>query len=328
MDAPLGTLYTVDDRPTLRFERRLAHAPEKVWNAVTDPAEMSHWFPASVEAELRIGAPMRFSFGVAEFDAGGRYADGEILEVDPPKVYAFWWLDDVYRFEVVPDGTGCRLIFTCTLSGKGDESDRPSIARTAPGWDACLGTMVARLGGSAAPVMDDAWLLERAECYIEQFGLAEGQLLGAGDRYVVRFERDLTQPLDRVWATLTGQEEYLAAGASPPVSATHGYVATGAVTEHEPPHVLEYVWHHDDEPAGRVRFELRDQNPLGTRLVLTHSLPAPLGGLVSTVLAAWQTHLELFFAALHGDVRCPWPAERTEQLEKMYATRLSDDSLR
>ena len=41
------------------------------------------------------------------------------------------------------------------------------------------------------------------------------------------------------------------------------------------------------------------------------------------LLAAWQTHLELVFAALHGDVRCPWPAERTEALRAHYAATLA-----
>ena len=33
-----ATLETANDRPVLRFERRLAHSPEKVWKAITDPA--------------------------------------------------------------------------------------------------------------------------------------------------------------------------------------------------------------------------------------------------------------------------------------------------
>lgn len=321
MDAQLGTLRTVDGRPVLRFERRLAHSAEKVWRAVTDPAEMAHWFPAYIETELKIGAAMRFSFGADKFDLGGKYAGGEILELDPPKVYAFRWVDEVLRFELIPDGPGCRLVFTYSLSGTGT-SDRPSVARTAPGWDTCLDLLAARLDGRPAPQVDDAWVLDRAERYVEECGLGEGEIRDQPDGYLVRFERDLVQPLDRVWATLTAQDEPLAVGSAPPLQSTHGYVPAGPVTEAEPPRVLEYSWLHDDQPAGRVRFELRDQEPIGTRLVLTHTVPARLADIRATVLAAWQTHLELFFAALHGDVRCPWPAERTEQLQKMYAGRL------
>ncbi|MBV8934055.1 MAG: SRPBCC domain-containing protein, partial [Kutzneria sp.] len=56
-----ASLRIVEGTPVLRFERRIAHPPAKVWRAVTDPAEMAHWFPAAVETELRTGAAMRFT---------------------------------------------------------------------------------------------------------------------------------------------------------------------------------------------------------------------------------------------------------------------------
>ena len=43
-----GTLQTIDGRPALRFERRLAHPIERVWRAVTEPAELARWFVAPV----------------------------------------------------------------------------------------------------------------------------------------------------------------------------------------------------------------------------------------------------------------------------------------
>jgi uncharacterized protein YndB with AHSA1/START domain len=89
VDEPQATLQTIDGRPVLRFERKLAHSPAKVWKAITDPAEMAHWFPAAVDTELKPGATMRFTFpDAAPLEATG---EGEILEFDPPKVYAFRW---------------------------------------------------------------------------------------------------------------------------------------------------------------------------------------------------------------------------------------------
>jgi len=116
-----GSTPDIDGRPVLRFERQLAHPPAKVWKAITDPAEMAHWFPAAVDfpgavdTELKPGATMRFTFpDAAPLDTTG---EGEILEFDPPKVYAFRWNTDVLRFELVPDGSGCRLVFSQTLGG-------------------------------------------------------------------------------------------------------------------------------------------------------------------------------------------------------------------
>jgi uncharacterized protein YndB with AHSA1/START domain len=322
VNEPLATLYTAEGRPVLRFERRLAHTPEKVWKAVTDPAEMSHWFPAGVHTELRVGAPMRFSFEGEHMDLGSPFQEGEILELDPPKVYAFRWFDSVLRFELVPDGDGCLLVFTQTLSDAGTWGDRPAVARQAPGWDACLAWLAARLDAGERLPMEPTWFLERAERYVEEFGLGEGEVREHSDGYLLRFERDLVQGPDQVWAAITEDADPPAVGAAPPLRATNGYVPAGTVTDAEPARVLEYAWLHDGAAAGRVRFELRDQQPIGCRLVLTQTVPARLAELRGTALAAWQTHLELLFAALHGVIRCPWPTERTEELAQRYAKRL------
>ena len=44
-----GTLSTVDGRPALSFERRLAHPVERVWRAVSEPDELARWFVSRAE---------------------------------------------------------------------------------------------------------------------------------------------------------------------------------------------------------------------------------------------------------------------------------------
>lgn len=317
MDHQLGTLRTVDGKPVLRFERLLAHPPEKVWKAVTDPAEMSHWFPATVHTEPAVGASMRFDFGDDDVQLGSGYREGEILEFDPPQVYAFRWYDTAYRIELVPEGQGCRLVFSTTLNGSDTRGDLPSVARQAPGWDGCLEMLIARLDGSAPPELGKAWFLDRAERYVETYGLGAGTSRETEQGYLVRFERDLVPSPDEVWAVLVEDGEPVL-GQPPPLRATHGYFEPGSVTDLRQPHVLEYDWLHDGAPAGKVRFDLNPQEPIGCRLVLTQTLPRR-PELRARLLAAWQVHLELLFAALHGEVRCPWPGERTERLARHYA---------
>src|SRR3954469_5716115 len=106
-----GTPHTIDGRYILPFERRLAHPPEKVWRAITDSDEMVHWFPARVETELKVGARMRFTFEGAD-----EVIDGEIVEIHRPKLFVYLWGEELLRWELVPDGSGCRLFFTHTLS--------------------------------------------------------------------------------------------------------------------------------------------------------------------------------------------------------------------
>jgi uncharacterized protein YndB with AHSA1/START domain len=182
-----GTLSTVDGRPVLRFERRLRHPAQRVWAAITDPAELKHWFPADVRAELRVGAPITFAFD--DFD--GESPDGEVLEVDEPRVYMFRWGDSVLRFELVPDDDGCRLYFSHTLGGQPPLNDAVSAPRHAAGWDLCLDRLVASLDGTEpeATTHGNAWFAGYVQ-YLERFGLATGQSIDEPEGFTLRFERD------------------------------------------------------------------------------------------------------------------------------------------
>lgn len=162
-----ATLTTVDDRPTLRFERHLRHPAEKVWRALTDPAEMAHWFPQSVEGRFEPGGTLRFRFGPdAPSSMGGEplpeYFDGQVLEIDEPRVLAYSWGDDVLRFELTPTDDGCVLVFTDAVDDKGKS------ARDGAGWHACLDSLFARLDGTA-PEGHDEWR-KYYEVYRDRFG--------------------------------------------------------------------------------------------------------------------------------------------------------------
>ena len=47
-----GTYETVDDRPALTFERRLAHPVERVWQRGHRSGRLAHWFPCRVSGEI------------------------------------------------------------------------------------------------------------------------------------------------------------------------------------------------------------------------------------------------------------------------------------
>ena len=310
-------LRTIAGEPVLRFERRLAHRREKVWQAITEPAELAHWFPARVQTETRVGAPMRFVFDTeAAVDDGGT---GEILEFDPPNVFAFRWNLDVLRFELMPDGDGCRLVFTQTIGG-GDVG-RLSGGRNAAGWNACLDGLTARLDGAQAPP-EPNWLAAM-ERYIEEFGLGAGTVRDTPHGFELRFARDLVwKQVEEMWRLLT-EDATTEPGGPAPVPATNGHVPAGRVLVASAPHVLEYEWLHDGSPAGRVRWEFVADPEMGTRVELTQTGPSALAHLRAEALAAWHTHLELFFAATFGDIRCPWPQDRTAELTRRYAEQLA-----
>ena len=125
-DKAAGTLEVRDDgKYVLRFERRLAHPPEKVWAALTEPDQLRRWFPTDIEGERRPGAPIRFVFRedapsaadmpeLLEHDP--QDLDGEFTEFDPPRLLAYRWGDEHLRWELEPTAEGCRLAFAQTFS--------------------------------------------------------------------------------------------------------------------------------------------------------------------------------------------------------------------
>src|SRR6266542_3484425 len=125
----------------LRFSRQLAHPPEKVWRALTEPEHLAAWFPSDIEGERKAGAKLRFVFRDE-----GPTLDGEMLVFDPPSLLEFRWGDDTLRFEVQPDGTtGSVLTFVNTFGELG------RAARDAAGWHACLDVLEYELDGKDAP---------------------------------------------------------------------------------------------------------------------------------------------------------------------------------
>jgi uncharacterized protein YndB with AHSA1/START domain len=165
-------------RSVLRMQRRLAHSPEKVWAALTEPDRLAEWFPATVRADLREGGDVEFGFGPA----------GTVTDLDPPRLLAFTWGEDHLRWEVEPDGAGSvlRLVHTFT--------DRPGAASFAAGWHTCI----AALAGED-PGAEMAALHER---YVTELGLDEPEVGATGDGWRVRLERQLTRPAEQVWPDL------------------------------------------------------------------------------------------------------------------------------
>jgi uncharacterized protein YndB with AHSA1/START domain len=304
-----GTLQTTGGRWVLRFERRLAHPVEKVWRAVTEPGQLAHWFPAEMQMDLQPGAKIRFVFSGGEAPT----LDGEVLELDAPRVFAFTWGDSVLRLELVPDEGGCLLRFTHTFD------DHPAAASFAAGWETCLAGLQSLLEGERGRQPPEPWP-DLHEEYVERFGLGEGTARPSDDGFQVRFERQLVQPVDKVWATLT-ESGGATVGGPPPPGLTNAYAPAGTVTAVQPPTLLEYQWELQGSPAGLVRWRLSEGNG-GARLVLTQTVPAALAERLPTTLAAWHTHIELLARQLRGRTIRPRPEDRTEELRRHYADLL------
>ncbi|WP_116045975.1 SRPBCC family protein [Amycolatopsis palatopharyngis] len=298
-------LETLDGNPVLRFERRLAHSPEKVWRAVSDPGEMAHWFPALIEAEPHAGARMRFSFpGEEEVSAG------EVLEFDPPKVYAFRWNTDVLRFEILPEEKGCVLVFTHVLG----QDAGFTAGRSAAGWDICLAALADRLDGREAEPVDHRPIMA---FYLTKWNLAGAEMSRLDDGFRIRCRLDLVwRPIEQVWSTLCAGE-HAEPGQTPPERFTVAPTRPGSVFEVNPPHELAYRWPHEGDSVGEVRWQLVHDPELATYVELTQTLPSARARELPAIRAAWQIHLERLFATLLG-VEQESTTERVQDLLLRY----------
>jgi uncharacterized protein YndB with AHSA1/START domain len=167
-----GTFQTIDDRPALIFERRLAHPVERVWRAVTDPAELAHWFPSRVSGQIAPGGRLSFDFP----DDDAPTLEGEVVEHEPPRRFAFTWGEDVLRIELDAADGGCVLRLTCLF----DDPER--AARDAAGWHVCLDRLQQHLDGAATDAPDSEPTHEWRDVYEEyqRRGLPAGAPLPGG----------------------------------------------------------------------------------------------------------------------------------------------------
>jgi uncharacterized protein YndB with AHSA1/START domain len=289
------TLTTENGRSVLRMERRLSHPMEKVWRALTEPGELRQWFPSRVELDLAPGGKVRFIELSDEYPS----MDGEITDLDPPRLIAYTWDTDHLRWELSPDGGGCLLTLTHTFD------DRYGAASFASGWHGCLDLLTLLVDGQLAGPgnpggvsPDDlpqglAGWADRHEAFVAQFGLDEGTVRRTSDGWVVRVERQLVRPVDAVWGLLAGSDPSqptageIVVGHSPPPAFTVETIPAGPVVAVDPPSLLDYRWPPEDDPSGRVRWEL-SAGAGGARLVLTHSIPTALAEYRETAVATWR----------------------------------------
>jgi uncharacterized protein YndB with AHSA1/START domain len=147
-----GIYETIEERPALKFERRIAHPVEAVWEAITQPTELAHWFPCEVEVDLRLGGRMTFRFPELVLPEMASTLLGEVTEFDPPRRFAFTWGEDHLHFALEPTdgGAACLLRFTVELDL------REKAARDAAGWHVCLDALERRLDGSDKPAVTGA----------------------------------------------------------------------------------------------------------------------------------------------------------------------------
>jgi uncharacterized protein YndB with AHSA1/START domain len=151
--------------------------------------------------------------------------------------------------------------------------------------------------------------------------------------WVLRFERFLRHPIERVWAALTEPEEISGWLAEADLDLVVGgrvelrwlntdlegnrAIARGVVVRVEPPELLEL----DTDIHGRLRWELTAERD-GCRLRFTNVTPAP-DDFLTKVLAGWHIHLDHLEDVLDG-VRVDWAAWTPDHRARATGASWSD----
>ncbi len=149
---------------TLILVRELRHAPEKVWQALTDPAQLREWAPFEVERSLgKVGSVKLTWVGTPT------PIDTSVTRAEAPRVLEY---NDT-RWELEAVGGGTRLTLWQNI-------DRRFISWGAAGWHICFdvldrflaGRPIGRIAGPDA-MQFEGWQRLSAE-YGKQFETEEG----------------------------------------------------------------------------------------------------------------------------------------------------------
>jgi uncharacterized protein YndB with AHSA1/START domain len=144
---------------TLVFVRELRHPREKVWQALTDPAQLREWAPFEIDGNLEAGGTVKLTW------VGTPQAlELPVTRIEAPRLLEYGNM----RWELAPAGGGTRLTLWATL-------DRRYIAMGAAGWHVAFdildhllaGSPIGRIAGGEA-VKFSGWQRLHAE-YAKQF---------------------------------------------------------------------------------------------------------------------------------------------------------------
>jgi uncharacterized protein YndB with AHSA1/START domain len=125
---------TPRDKRSVVVEREIAHSPEKIWRALTQPHLLEEWLMKS-DSDFKPVVGHRFVIRRNPKPDLNIAIDCEVLVVEPNKTLAYKWdalgLETVVTFTLVPTSTGTHL--RMEQSGFGADN-RQALAGATGGW--------------------------------------------------------------------------------------------------------------------------------------------------------------------------------------------------
>jgi len=156
------------DNWTLILVRDLHHPPAKVWDALTDPAQLSEWAPFDADTNLATVGPVKLStVGMPT----PQVSESTVKRAEAPRLLEYSWGGNELRWQLEPHDGGTRLTLWHNI-------DRRYISWGAAGWHVCFDVLerlladepIGRIVGAEA-MNFEGWQRLTAE-YAKQFGVA------------------------------------------------------------------------------------------------------------------------------------------------------------
>jgi uncharacterized protein YndB with AHSA1/START domain len=146
---------------TLVLVRDLRHPPEKVWQALIDPAHLREWAPFEVDGSLSTVGAVKLTWVATR-----QVSETSVTRAEAPKVLEY---SDI-RWELEATGGGTRLTLWHSI-------DRRFISWGAAGWHICFDVLERLLAGDPiGPIVGaeamklSGWQRLQAD-YATQFGM-------------------------------------------------------------------------------------------------------------------------------------------------------------
>jgi uncharacterized protein YndB with AHSA1/START domain len=152
---------------TLILVRELRHSPDKVWQALTDPAHLHEWAP--FEADRSLGTAGTTVTLTTVGVPTPQVSETTVTRADAPRVLEYNWGGNEIRWELEPLDGGTRLTLWHDI-------DRRYISMGAAGWHICVDVLDRLLDGApigrivAGDAMKFGWPRLNAE-YARQLGV-------------------------------------------------------------------------------------------------------------------------------------------------------------
>ena len=152
---------------TLILVRELHHSPERVWQALTDPAHLSEWAPFDADRSLSAVGPVKLS---TVGTPSPQVSETAVKRAEAPRLLEYSWGGSDLRWELEASGSGTRLTLWHNI-------DRRFISWGAAGWHICFdvlerllaGVPIGRMVGPAV-MKFGGWQRLTGE-YAKQFGI-------------------------------------------------------------------------------------------------------------------------------------------------------------